>query len=192
MGIYEELEWRGLIKDSSSPKIKDLLNKETPALTGPLYTVEIPGAENVLTYDENGEKVYRYYAPALESVKLTAATSIGESAFANCRSLKSVELGSGITHISAQAFFHNVALTDVNLDGVTSIGTNAFNHTALTAVDLSAAEDIGTYAFVYNDGLTSVTLNPNGTILGEGVFSYCPALAVHCRRLGLGLNFTFP
>ena len=27
MGIYEELEWRGLIKDSSSPKIKDLLKK---------------------------------------------------------------------------------------------------------------------------------------------------------------------
>ena len=27
MGIYEELQWRGLIKDESSPEIKDLLNK---------------------------------------------------------------------------------------------------------------------------------------------------------------------
>ena len=28
MNLYEELEWRGLIKDCSSPKIKDLLNNE--------------------------------------------------------------------------------------------------------------------------------------------------------------------
>ena len=27
MGIYEELEWRGLIKDVSSPEIKEKLNK---------------------------------------------------------------------------------------------------------------------------------------------------------------------
>ena len=27
MGIYEELVWRGLIKDESSPEIKDILNK---------------------------------------------------------------------------------------------------------------------------------------------------------------------
>ena len=27
MGIYEELVWRGLIKDESSPEIKELLNK---------------------------------------------------------------------------------------------------------------------------------------------------------------------
>ena len=27
MGIYEELEWRGLIKDISSPELKEKLNK---------------------------------------------------------------------------------------------------------------------------------------------------------------------
>ena len=27
MGIYEELEWRGLIKDVSSPELRDKLNK---------------------------------------------------------------------------------------------------------------------------------------------------------------------
>ena len=27
MGIYEELQWRGLIKDVSSPEIKEKLNK---------------------------------------------------------------------------------------------------------------------------------------------------------------------
>ena len=28
MGIYEELEWRGLIKDISSPELKEKLNKK--------------------------------------------------------------------------------------------------------------------------------------------------------------------
>ncbi|MBR4471459.1 MAG: tyrosine--tRNA ligase, partial [Erysipelotrichaceae bacterium] len=27
MGIYEDLQWRGLIKDESSPELRDLLNK---------------------------------------------------------------------------------------------------------------------------------------------------------------------
>ena len=127
--------------------------------------------------DEEGAYVYRYYSPVFESVKLTAATSIGESAFAYCRSLKTVELGSGITHVPAQAFFHNASLIDVNLSAVTSIGTNAFNSTALTSVDLSAVETVGTYAFVYNESLTTAILNPNGMRLDEGTFSYCHSLA---------------
>lgn len=45
--IIKRAEELGYVKDEdSSLGIKDLLNKETPALTGPLYTVEIPGAEN--------------------------------------------------------------------------------------------------------------------------------------------------
>ena len=127
--------------------------------------------------DDEGMYVYLYYAADLKSVDLSAATSIGESAFAYCKELTSVKLGSSITAIPAQAFFYCEALSDIDLKGVESIGTNAFNSTALTTVDLSAATDIGTYAFVYNEGLTSVILNPNGSTLGEGAFSYCNALA---------------
>ncbi len=32
MGIYEELEWRGLIKDISSPELKEKLNKNDKLL----------------------------------------------------------------------------------------------------------------------------------------------------------------
>ena len=47
--IIKRAEELGYVKDEdSSLGIKDLLNKETPAPTGPLYTVEIPGAENPL------------------------------------------------------------------------------------------------------------------------------------------------
>lgn len=127
--------------------------------------------------DAEGFYIYRYYAPVFESVKLTAATSIGKSAFAYCRELKTVELGDGVTAIPEQAFFYCEALTDVNLGSVKSIGSNAFNSASLTALDLSAVESIDSYAFVYNEELASVVLNPNGVTLDEGAFSYCHALA---------------
>ncbi len=123
--------------------------------------------------DKDGIYVYRYYAPVFETVKLTAATSIGDAAFAYCRDLKSVDLGAGITHIPVQAFFYCEALTDFDFKDVKSIGTNAFNSAALTAADLSAVETVGTYAFVYNEGLKRVTLNQSGMSLGEGAFAYC-------------------
>jgi len=44
--IIKRAEELGYVNnEDSSLGIKDLLNKETPAPTGPLYTVEIPGAE---------------------------------------------------------------------------------------------------------------------------------------------------
>lgn len=128
--------------------------------------------------DGDGMYVYRYYAPALTSLELTAATSIGESAFAYCRRLESVKLGDGVTVIPAQAFFYCAALSDFDFDGVTSIGSNAFHSTALSRVDLSTVEEIDTYAFVYSDGITSLTLNPNGVQIREGAFAYCDKLTM--------------
>ena len=127
--------------------------------------------------DAEGFYLYRYYAPAFDSIKLTAATSIGESAFAYCRSLKSVDLGDGVTAIPDQAFFYCEMLSDFDFADVKIIGSNAFNTTALTNLNLSAVETVGTYAFVYNAELVSVILNPNGMSLEEGAFAYCHALA---------------
>ena len=127
--------------------------------------------------DAEGMYIYRYYAPAFESVRLTAATSIGKSAFAYCRELTTVELGDGVTVIPEQAFFYCEALTRMDLGSVASIRSNAFNSTALTALDLSSVETIGSYAFVYNEELASVILNPNGTALDEGAFAYCHGLS---------------
>ena len=49
--IIKRAEELGYVKnEDSSLGIKDLLNKETPAPTGPLYTVEIPGNYFFWTY----------------------------------------------------------------------------------------------------------------------------------------------
>ncbi len=127
--------------------------------------------------DADGYYIYHYYAAALESVDLSAATSIGDDAFAYCRELTTVKLGSGITTIPDRAFHMAESLASINLAGVTTIGTNAFNSAALTGADLSGATSIGSYAFVYNEELTSVKLNAAGTILEEGAFAYSKVLA---------------
>ncbi len=126
--------------------------------------------------DADGFYIYRYYAPAITEVDLEAAKSIGEDAFAYCRSLESVKLGEAITKIPDRAFFNCDALKDINLGRVRTIGTNAFNGAVLTRVDLSSATTVGTYAFVYNEELETVTLNLNGTCLEEGAFSWCSRL----------------
>jgi acetyltransferase-like isoleucine patch superfamily enzyme len=70
-------------------------------------------AMTVQAYDENGNYIYRFYAADLESVDLESATSIGDNAFAQCRLLKSVKLGAGVTHIPEQAFFYCTNLKHV-------------------------------------------------------------------------------
>ncbi len=131
-----------------------------------------PGVSPVVALDEDGNYAYHYYAPALASVDLTAADSIGKLAFAYCRELENVKLGKKITSIPDSAFMMAEKLSNINLDGIRSIGSNAFNDAALTSVALPAAETIGTYAFVYCDQLVSVTLNAKGTRIEEGAFSY--------------------
>ncbi len=127
--------------------------------------------------DTEGYYIYHYYASALTAIDLSSADSIGELAFAYNRKLESVKLGKGITAIPDSAFMMAGMLSEINLGGITSVGSNAFNETALTVVDLSSAESVGTYAFVYCDDLTVVTLNANGTRIDEGAFSYNGKLA---------------
>ena len=141
-----------------------------------LYEFKNSGMTNPAT-DAEGAYLYRYYAPRLTSVRLTAATHLDEGAFAYCRALTDVELGQGITSVPAQAFFYCEALERVELPAVLEIGTNAFNTTALRELDLTSVERIGTYAFVYCDGLESVILRPAGVELEEGVFAYCEQLS---------------
>ena len=139
----------------------------------PLFT---NSGMTVQAYDENGNYIYRFYAADFESINLASATSIGASAFAQCRLLKSVELGEGLTHIPEQAFFYCTNLTDFDFADVVSIGSNAFNSAALNNPDLSHVETIGMYSLVYNEEMNGVTLNPNGAKIEEGAFSYCKAL----------------
>ncbi|MBQ9730178.1 MAG: leucine-rich repeat protein, partial [Clostridia bacterium] len=74
-------------------------------------------------------------------------------AFAGCVSLQEIDLG-GVTNIGTAAFFGCTNLATVTgLAGVQTVGDYAFyNCNALTALNLAAAENIGKFAFAVQNG----------------------------------------
>ena len=80
-------------------------------------------------------------------------TSIGEQAFYECTSLKSVTIPDSVTNIGADAFSHCTSLTSV-----TSIGYNAFDSCkSLTSVTIpNSVTSIGVDAFALCTSLTGI------------------------------------
>lgn len=80
-------------------------------------------------------------------------TSIGEQAFYECTSLKSVTIPDSVTNIGADAFSHCTSLTSV-----TSIGYNAFDSCkSLTSVTIpNSVTSIGVDAFALYTSLTGI------------------------------------
>jgi len=126
---------------------------------------------------EDRDYVYRFYAPALTALDLSGVSKIGEDAFAFCRQLTAVKLGTSITEIPARAFSRCTSLSSINLEAVKTVGKNAFEEAALTAANLSGIQSIGNYAFVNAKELASVTFSNAWVTVGEGAFSYCEKLA---------------
>ncbi len=143
------------------------------AFSGDVYYICLDDSMSVPSVSLDGYYEYTYHASMLETVDLSSACELGEFAFAYCRSLKEVVLGDQITQIPEYAFGGCLVLETIDLSRVVTVGPNAFaEDEKLTRVDLSAAETVGSYAFVKCDAMESVILNPNGTDIGEGAFSY--------------------
>ena len=128
------------------------------------------------TGSEYGKYLYSYHAPVIETLDLSAATSIGSYAFAYCRDLTDVVLGEGVTELGEYTFASCEKLTNINLDKIVTIGQYAFMETALQTIDLSSAASIGNYAFVNAPALATVKLGQTGCQIGEGAFAYCVQL----------------
>ncbi|MBO7196462.1 MAG: leucine-rich repeat protein [Clostridia bacterium] len=147
------------------------------AFSGDVHYTYSDDSYSQVDINEKGEYTYCYYAAKLSSVDLSSAEKIGNSAFSLCKSLTTVVLGDGITHIPAAAFQYCDNLSSINLGKVSTIGESAFAECALTGADLSSAIKIGEYAFCYNAEMTALTLGDAEVIIGEGAFSYCDNLA---------------
>ena len=147
------------------------------ALSGDVYYICLDDAMSVAAVSPEGQYMYTYHAPAITEANLSSAESIGEYAFAYCRNMTDVVLNDTITEIPQYAFASCIALQNIDLSKVVTIGDYAFMESEqLVAVDVSAAETIGEYAFVNGKALAEVKLNPNGCELAEGVFAYCELL----------------
>jgi len=147
------------------------------AFSGDVYYICVDDSMAYAAVSSEGKYIYSYHAPQIEAVDLAAVESIGEYAFAYCREMTDVKLNDNTTEIPQYAFAGCIALENINLSKIVTVGDYAFiENGALQTIDLSAAESVGEYAFVYCKALNDVTLNENGTDIGEGTFSYCDVL----------------
>ncbi len=123
----------------------------------------------VLTNVKLGENVSSFTIP-------DGVTSIGRSAFAYCRGLKSVIIPDSVTSIGYSAFKGCSGLTSLTIpDGVTSIGDYAFLWcSSLTSVTIpDGVRSIGMSAFKGCSGLTSLTIPDGVTSIGASAFTWC-------------------
>jgi hypothetical protein len=162
---------------------------EDYAFSGDVYYICLDDSMTVGAIDSTGHYRYTYHGPQIPKADLRSATKIGAYAFAYCRQMTDVLLGSQITEVPEYSFAGCIALKNINLAGVTTIGDYAFiEDDGLNMVDLTAAEKIGEYAFVYCKNLTQITLGEKNDHVGEGAFSYCEKLEVvngmgYCKNL---------
>ena len=109
---------------------------------------------------------------------LDGYTSIGESAFANCSGLISIEIPNNVTRIGNWAFDSCTGLTSVTIgSGVTSIGESAFWACGLTSVVIpNSVTSIGMQAFSNCRSLKSVEIPNSVTYIGCAAFLNCSGL----------------
>ena len=130
-------------------------------------TISGTGAMKDYDYDNNRSPVYGN-SSVKKVVIEDGVTSIGNSAFDNCRRLTDITIPKSVTSIGNYAFYNCSSLTSITIpDSVTSIGD---------------------YAFFYCYQLTSITLSDSVTSIGNSAFSNCGSLTTISLSCGSALK----
>ena len=153
----------------------------TVTLSGDVMTVSGTGV--MADYKDSYE--LPWYGNYIETIVIeSGVTSIGNSAFAKCRNLKSVSIPASVTSIGNYAFQYcgsdAAALTVSFAEGLTplTIGESAFADSYLTYIDIpNRLTSIGNSAFLNCAHLGSVSIPASVTSIDEGAFYYCSNLA---------------
>lgn len=162
---------KGVTKISSFGNIKSIPDGAFKGCTS-LTDAALTGVTNIGKDAFNGTKL------GSVSLSTTTATTIGTSAFENCKSLTSVTFGK-ITSVPDTAFKGCTALTTVNWgNDVASIGKSAFEGCSkLTTISFpNSIKTIPESAFKGCTSLTKIDFN-KVTSVGSGAFENCSSLA---------------
>ena len=137
----------------------------------------------LLRYAIGSDNRNRTYLNAIHRIELGGGiTRISAYAFSNCYSLAHITLPSAIKSIDSYAFGSCYSLAHITLpSGVTSIGGNAFYGCySLAQITLpSGITSIGSYAFGSCYSLAQITLPSGITSIGGGTFYQCFGMAFY-------------
>ncbi|MBQ7630151.1 MAG: leucine-rich repeat domain-containing protein [Selenomonadaceae bacterium] len=141
--------------------------------------VIIPNYIDDLPVISIGEKAF-YNCKSLKSIQIpNSVTSIGNSAFSTCKSLISIEIPNSVTSIGEFAFGFCESLTSIQIpNSVTSIGNSAFSFCeSLVSIKIpNSVTSIGEFAFNGCKSLTSIQIPNSVTSIGNNAFSWCRSL----------------
>jgi hypothetical protein len=118
---------------------------------------------------------------SLKTVNLvqSAVSTIGANAFKNCTVLKTVTFNNSLTTIGESALEGCTSLQSITVPAsVTTMGQKVFANSGLTTAVLgSGVRELPAYLFSGCASLTTVTVPSGVTKIGEGCFVGCSALA---------------
>lgn len=172
-----------------------------------------PSSPKDKLYIIRNDVIIRYLGDGGEVIIPKNVTSIGNNAFAECKTLKTVIIPDNVTSIGSGAFTECVNLTKITIpNSVTLIGENAFDGcTHLTSIDIpnsisiieknlfracsnltkvsipKSVTTISDFAFVRCSGLASLDLPNSITSIGVGGFADCSNL----RTININNNISF-
>lgn len=120
---------------------------------------------------------YMFANTKIESVEIPSTVErLGDYAFVNCNSLKTVVLPDSISAIPDNCFYGCKVLDSINLDNIVEVGVNAFAYcSAIVNVSLPNMMRMGKGAFLNCNYLQSASM-PKMTYLPENAFRDCTRL----------------
>ncbi len=161
---------------AESAVITKYTGKSTP------HDVIIPSTITDADYDVTGIGNEAFYQlSTIKSIQLPdSVTFIGKFAFAGCTSLEEIEIPASVTYIDSTAFYGCTSLKSVTFNGaeLESIGDFAFlGCTALETISLpEGLEEIGNYAFGKCAAITSLKMPSTLKSIGSETFADCTGL----------------